>query len=238
VQAIILAGGLGTRLRPLVSDIPKPMAEVAGRPFMEYLLLQLRRAGVTRVVICAGFKAEPLNAYFGDGSRWGAALEYSIEPEPLGTAGALKLAEPLLSGDRWLVMNGDSFLDISLAGLAEAHRRTPAPATIALARVADVQRYGSVNCAEDGSLTRFVEKGHSTGPGLVNGGIYVIERRTLELIPDRGATSLERDVLPQLVGRGLRGVQSDAFFIDIGVPEDFLRAQQLGDLFAPPGAPG
>jgi mannose-1-phosphate guanylyltransferase len=211
------------------------MADVAGRPFLEYLLRQLRHSGFSRVIVCAGFGAERLQAYFGDGSRWGTELGYSIEREPLGTAGALKLAQPRLRGDRWLVLNGDSIFDIPLAGLVDMHRGMQAATTLALARVGNVRRYGSVECTTDGSVTRFVEKSRSSGAGLVNGGVYVIERAALELIPRDQIVSLEREVLPKLIGQGLRCVPYDAFFIDIGVPADFRRAQKLGERLAGSG---
>ncbi len=226
MQAIILAGGAGTRLRSLISDVPKSMAPVAGRPFLEYLLHQLRRDGFTRVVLCAGHLAPQLREHFELGLRWGVEIEYSVEQEPLGTGGALRLALPMLLGDRWLVMNGDSLFDVSLAGLVATHRQASVPATLGLVRVEDAGRYGSIETAADGAVTAFVEKADAAGPGLVNGGLYVIERSTLELIPEGRPASLEREVLPRLVGRGLRGVVLDGFFIDIGVPHDYLRAER------------
>ena len=144
MHAIILAGGLGTRLRPALADVPKPMALVHGRPFLEYLLLQLRRAGYSQVVLCVGYRAEAIEAHFGDGHTLGMELCYSLEPEPLGTGGALKLAEGLLVGDSWLVLNGDSFFGIGLSELIDAHRASAAVATLALRREPEAGRYGSV----------------------------------------------------------------------------------------------
>jgi NDP-sugar pyrophosphorylase family protein len=233
VQAIILAGGLGTRLRPLVGDVAKPMAPVAGRPFMEYLLRQLRQAGFEQVLVCAGYRAGDIEAHFGSGERFGVQLAYSVEPEPLGTAGALRLAADRLAidrrvDDRWLVLNGDSLLDISLVRLVDAHRRSGALLTMALVAVEEAGRYGRVELAEDGTVASFVEKNAvAPGPGLINGGVYVMEPSVITGITAGEVKSLERDVLPGLVGRGLHGVAHDAFFIDIGVPEDYQRAQQL-----------
>jgi D-glycero-alpha-D-manno-heptose 1-phosphate guanylyltransferase len=224
MQAIILAGGLGTRLRTAVSDIPKSLAEVAGRPFLEYLLHQLARDGLSDVVICTGFMADAITERIGTGQRWNMRIEYSTENEPLGTAGALKLAAPRLAGDRWLLMNGDSLFDISLKSLMDEHERNTGVVTIALARVADARRYGRVTCDADGAITHFAEKTDALTPGLINSGLYIIERPLFDLIPDKRPVSLERDVLPLLVGTGLRGQPYDGYFIDIGVPDDYARA--------------
>ena len=225
VEAIILAGGLGTRLRPIVSAAPKAMAEVAGRPFLEYLLGQLRAEGITRAVVCTGYMADAIAGHFGDGEQWGMELRYSVEFEARGTAGALKLAERMLTGDRWLLMNGDSLFDISLQHLINAHATGPALVTIALARVADGHRYGRVTLSPDGMISAFAEKTDAATPGLINGGIYVVERQVLDQIPADRSVSLEREVFPNLVRNSIRGVPFDAYFIDIGVPDDFLRAQ-------------
>ena len=231
VEAIILAGGLGTRLRPLVSAAPKAMAEVAGRPFLEYLLGQLRAEGITSAVVCTGHMADAIASHFGDGRRWGMELRYSVEVEARGTAGALKLAERMLTGDRWLLMNGDSLFDISLQHLIDAHAASPALVTIALARVADGHRYGRVTLAPDGVIRAFAEKSDAATPGLINSGLYVIERQLLDQIPADRPVSLEREVFPKLVGNSIRGVPFDGYFIDIGVPHDFLRAQNEGEVF-------
>ncbi len=231
MQAVILAGGLGTRLQSVVKGKPKPMAEVGGRPFLEYLIGQLRRDGFTDVLICAGFLAGELERHFGNGQAWGVNVGYSVETEARGTGGALKLAEPMLSGDRSLVMNGDSLFDISLHDLADAHAQRPAPATLALARVADGQRYGGVTCAPDGRITAFVEKPDAAAPGLINAGVYIIERAVLDLIPADRPASLERDVLAKLAPEELRGVVFDGYFVDIGTPEDYLRAERELDAF-------
>lgn len=227
-QAVILAGGLGTRLRSAVADVPKVMADVGGRPFLEYIIDQLRHAGVDDAVVCVGYRAEAIERHFGDGARWGIRLAYSVESQPLGTGGALRLARPMLSGDRWLVMNGDSFFDISLALLGAAHRPAQTPVTIALGRVADARRYGEVTLSSDGLITAFVEKPATQAPvpGLINTGLYIIERPVFDLIPADRPASFERDVLPQLVGGRLRGAVFDGYFIDIGVPEDYARARR------------
>jgi len=234
VQAIILAGGLGTRLRPTVGDVPKSMAAVGGRPFLEHLLHQLQRAGFDSVVICAGYRADQVTAHLNDGTAYRLAIEISTEEQPMGTGGALKLAEPLLRGDRWLLMNGDSYFDIPLDDLVRHHEAAKARATIALVRVDDAARYGAVSLDDGGAVTAFVEKGTTSGAASINAGLYVIEREVLALIPAGTAVSLERDVLPALIGRGLHGVEFEGFFIDIGVPADYDRAQHSAELGGQP----
>jgi NDP-sugar pyrophosphorylase family protein len=229
-QAIILAGGAGTRLRPVVSDVPKPLAPVCGRPFIEYLIAQLAAAGIPRAVVLAGVMADRLRSTLGD-QLLGVEIVYSVEPAPLGTAGALKHAETMLDGDRWLLLNGDSLVDIDLSALSDAHRPDAALATMALVRVDDSRRFGGVSIARDGSVVSFVEKPNSSEATLINAGVYVIERRLLNEIPADAAVSLERAILPALIGRGLRGEAFSAYFVDIGVPEDYLRAQQACAVF-------
>jgi mannose-1-phosphate guanylyltransferase len=222
VHAIILAGGFGTRLNSLVADRPKPMAEVAGRPFLEYLLLQLRRYGCHDVLLCIGHLGQAVRDYFDSGERWQMAIDYSAEPDARGTAGALKLAEPRLHGETFLVLNGDSLFDISFAPLIEAHSATGALVTLALAQLDDAARYGSVTLDEAGRVTAFVEKGTGQGPALINAGVYVVDRGLLDLIVPNRPASLEREIFPALVNRGLYGLPLDGSFVDIGIPADLL----------------
>jgi NDP-sugar pyrophosphorylase family protein len=226
IDAIILAGGLGTRLRSVTGDSPKSLASVAGRPFLEYVLAQLVANGIGRAVVCTGFMSNVLEAHFGNGDSFGIELAWSVEDEPRGTGGALKLAEPALVGNRWLLTNGDSLFDISLRALIDEHAAHPAQATLALARVANARRYGRVTLADDGTIAAFDEKADIDIPGLINSGLYIIERGLLAQIPADRPVSLEREVIAPLAGNGVRGVAFDGFFIDIGIPEDFERAQE------------
>lgn len=231
MHAIILAGGLGTRLRDTLVDLPKPMAPVGGRPFLEYLLRQLGRQGFADVLLCVAYRADAIRDHFGDGSALGLRLDYSVEDEPLGTAGALRLVAPDLPGNRWLLLNGDSYFGIAFAELAAAHERSGAGATIALRRTAQAERFGSVGIDERGLVTSFVEKAASgDGERLTNAGVYVVERSVIELIPAGRPVSLEREILPSLAGASLFGQEFDAPFVDIGLPEDYH------SLAADPGA--
>ena len=225
IQTLILVGGLGTRLSKILNDRPKPMAPVAGRPFLEYLILQLRGQGFTDIVLCIGYLGDQVRAYFGDGSDWDVHISYSHEPEPLGTGGAVKLAEALVREDNFLVMNGDSFLDIDLNGLVNYHFEKRALATMALVEVENPARYGAVEINERGEIKNFVEKGMSSRSKLINGGIYVFNRKIFDYVP-QGKVSLEKEVFPRLIGKGFYGMPVKGFFIDIGVPEDYKWLQE------------
>lgn len=217
--AVILAGGLGTRLRTVVSDRPKVLAEVAGRPFLGYLLDRLAAVGVQRVVLCTGYLAELVNSTFGENYR-GVELVYSREEQPLGTGGALRLALPLIDSDPVLVLNGDSFCNANLKVFCDRHIRAGAKASLVLTRVPDVGRYGVVDTDAVGAVTSFVEKGERQGEGLINAGIYLLSRTMLATIPATGAVSLEREIFPQWIGKGLYAFSQPARFIDIGIPAD------------------
>ena len=223
-QALILAGGEGTRLRPLTSRVAKPVVTLVDRPFIAYMLGWLRRHGVTDVVLSCGFLAAGVRAELGDGARHGVTLHYVEELEPLGTAGALLHAADLL-GDRFLVCNGDILTDIDLGAQFAQHERTGARATLALIEVEDASAYGLVSCAPDGAVREFLEKpqGPAVGPQLVSAGAYVLERDVLELIPRGRAASLEREVWPALIGHGLYGHHARGYWMDIGTPARYLQ---------------
>jgi mannose-1-phosphate guanylyltransferase len=223
-QALILAGGEGTRLRPLTTRIAKPVVTLVDRPFIAYMLEWLRRHGVTDVVLSCGFLAAGVRAELGDGARHGVTLHYVEEPEPLGTAGALLHAADLL-GERFLVCNGDILTDIDLGAQFAQHERTGARATLALIEVEDASAYGLVRCEADGAVREFLEKpqGPAVGPQLVSAGAYVLERDVLELIPRGRAASLEREVWPALIGHGLYGHHARGYWMDIGTPARYLQ---------------
>ena len=226
MQALILAGGEGTRLRPLTLTIPKPVMPLVDRPFISYMLEWLRRHGIDDVILSCGFMAEGVREVLGDGSALGVSLRYLEEPEPLGTGGALKFAEDLLD-ERFFMLNGDVLTDIDLSAQLEQHERTGAAATLALIAVDDPSAYGLVRLADDRSVKEFVEKPgpelHDTN--LINAGAYVIERRVLEGMAPAGTNiSIEREVFPTLVGRGLYAFPASGYWLDIGTPERYLQA--------------
>ena len=234
-QALILAGGLGTRLRPAFHGGPKSLAPIAGRLFLEYLLIWLRSAGIKELILCVGYEKDQIRNWLVDGAAWGLHVTYSVEKTLLGTAGAIKLAAELISAPYCLVVNGDSFLDVNLAEMYQFHVRHRALATLALARVPDSARYGTVQLDRLGLVTAFQEKKQNLAsqddspprrcPQLINGGVYLLEKRFLDLIPPGKAISLETEVFPTLVGKNLYGFVTDGFFIDIGVPAEYQRAQ-------------
>ncbi len=225
MQALILAGGEGTRLRPLTSTIPKPIVPLVDRPFIVYMIEWLRGHGVEDMILACGFMAADVRAELGDGESLGVRLRYVEEPQPLGTGGALKYAEDLLE-DRFLMLNGDVLTDIDLAAQLDQHARTGARATLALVEVPDPSAYGLVRLAEDHAVTAFVEKPPpgSTGPNLINAGAYILERDVLSGMAPAGTNiSIERDVFPRLVGDGLFGYPASGYWLDIGTPERYLQ---------------
>jgi mannose-1-phosphate guanylyltransferase len=225
VQALILAGGEGTRLRPLTSAIPKPVVPLAGRPFITYMLDWLRGHGVDDVILACGFMARGVRDVLGDGASLGVRLRYIEEPEPLGTGGALKFAEELLE-ERFFMLNGDVLTDMDLTAQLAQHERTGARATLALIGVDDPSAYGLVRLGDDGSVREFLEKPDRAeiDTNLVNAGAYILERSVLDELPPAGTScSIERVVFPALVGRGLFGFPQNAYWIDIGTPERYLQ---------------
>ena len=226
MKAFVLAGGLGTRLRPRFGDRPKALTPLAGRPFLAHQLEWLARHGVREVVACAGYGAEALRAELGDGARWGVRLDYSIEDEPLGTGGALKLAERHVSGPA-LVVNGDTLADCDPWAIERERWERAALGAVALFEVADARARGRVECDPGGAIARFVEKDAAfRGPAWVNGGLYVFAPALWRRLP-AGPSSLERDLLPALASEGaLRGVRVAGEFFDIGTPEEWERAER------------
>jgi len=220
--AVVLAGGLGKRLAPVTGSRPKVLAEVRGRPFLAFLLEALGGSGVERAVLCTGHGGEQVRAYFGE--RYGGlALAYSREATPLGTAGALRHALPRLEDDPVLVTNGDSYCHADLGALWTSHREHDAAATLLLTEVPDAARYGSVALDDRERVVRFAEKA-AAGPGWISAGVYVFGRRFLESIDGGRPVSLEHEVLPAWIGRGLHGHRSAGAFIDIGTPQTYAVA--------------
>ena len=226
ITVAILAGGLGTRLRQVVPDSPKVLAEVCKKPFLSYLLDQLAVTGFKYVVLCTGYLGDKVKRVFGD--EYGPLhLAYSQEKEPLGTAGALRLAMPLFKSDSILVMNGDSYCWTDLEAFREWHGARNANATLLLAKMTDTKRYGRVDVDDSGAILNFCEKSEEDLPGWINAWIYLLKYQMILMIPANGAVSLENDMFPEWIGHGLYGCRSQGGFLDIGTPGAFAEANKI-----------
>lgn len=226
MQAILLAGGLGTRLRSVVSDRPKPMALIVDRPFMEYVVRGLARFGITDIIFAVGYKGSMVEEHFEDGTAFGIRASYAYEEELLGTAGAIKNAGRFVTEDSFFVLNADTFYRIDYGRLVTIKEENGLDMALVLREVPDVSRYGAA--VLDGvMLTGFNEKAKEAGPGTINGGVYLMSRKLLDEIP-AGKVSLEHEMIPGWMkeGRRLGGFVNDGYFIDIGVPDDYFRFQE------------
>jgi NDP-sugar pyrophosphorylase family protein len=228
IPVAILAGGAGSRLRAVIGERQKVVAEVAGRPFLAHGLDRLDAAGFRDAVLCVGYRADEVEARLGT-AHGGLRLRYSREETPLGTAGALRRALPLLEGDPVLVLNGDSFCAADLAAFCAWHVREGSDASLVVVPREDATRYGLVEVDAEGSVLSFAEKQPGAGAGWINAGIYLLARERLVELPTSVPLSLERDVLPAWVGRGLRAWRSDARFLDIGTDRSYAGASAFFD---------
>jgi D-glycero-D-manno-heptose 1,7-bisphosphate phosphatase len=219
-QAVVLAGGLGTRLGSLTRTTPKPLLDVAGRPFLEYVVWNLRRQGVRRLLLSIGYLYQAIRDHFGDGSDFGVEVDYAIEHEPAGTGGALRVAASKLEA-AFFLLNGDTLFDVNLYDLAMG--LGDSVCALALRRMEDGTRYGSISLDGEGHVVEFKEK--LGGQGLINGGVYAVRREILDAVPS-GSCSIEEDVFPALATqKRLAGRVYDAYFLDIGLPETLSQAQ-------------
>jgi NDP-sugar pyrophosphorylase family protein len=229
MRAVILAGGEGTRLRPLTLSLPKPVVPVVDRPFLRHQLDLLARAGVRDVVFSVAYRPERVEAVFGDGRDHGVRIRYAVETTPLGTGGAVKNAEPLLDA-RTVVLNGDILADLDLGAVIARHEAERASATIVLAPVPNPSAYGLVETDEAGRVRRFVEKPRpeEIHTNTINAGIYVLETRVLDLMPRGETCSIERAFFPALLARGdlVLGPVHEGYWIDIGTPEKYLQVHR------------
>ena len=223
---VILAGGLGTRLRSIVPGRPKVLANILDRPFLAFLLDQLVSADIRDVVLCTGYMADDVYEEIGNAYK-SLKLIYSKENFPFGTGGALRLALPHLNSDPVLIMNGDSFVNIDLTVYLDWFFKKNCQASLLLTNVSDTSRYGKVVVAEDDLLLAFEEKGLNSGPGWINAGVYILKKSLIETIPAGTPFSLEREFFPKLVNKGLYGFRFDGKFIDIGTPDAFAMAEEF-----------
>src|ERR1700761_990483 len=227
MQAIVLVGGEGTRLRPLTESVPKPALTLVDRPFLAYMAEWLGAHGVTEAVLACGFLPDQLREALGEGEHGGVKLTYVTEPERRGTAGAIRFAAEALGDrldDRFLALNGDVLTDLDLTALLRSHAERAARATIGLYGVEDSSAFGLVECDAAGVVQDFREKTGVAVPGAISAGAYVLEREVLDLIPAGLEFSIETEVFPRLVGEGLCALPLSGYWMDIGVPERYLQA--------------
>ena len=248
MQAILLCGGMGTRLRSVVSDRPKPMADICGKPFLQYLLEMLRDKGITEVIFALGYMGEMIEEYFQDGSAFGLKIAYSYEEEPLGTGGAIRNALPKILEEELLVLNADTYFPMDYQGLLRFHQENDGDFSLATRAVPDISRYGAVRRDPAGRILAWNEKlgdgGQQPGEGSkqpiegnaqqaassspkslsgeINGGIYVMKKSLVAEIPE-GKQSLEQDCIPKWLSEGKRifGLPFHGYFMDIGIPKDY-----------------
>lgn len=222
IEAIILAGGKGTRLQSMSGNQPKPMMPVYGKPFLSYLLEKLRKTGIQRIILSVGYNHDKISGYFGDTFK-GIPIKYCIEEAPLGTGGALLKAVCLSNEQNILVLNGDSYYEVDVAAIFKYHIEYCADVTIALKQLDNCSRFGTVSI-HDHRIVSFKEKGYS-GSGYINSGVYVVNRRIVEVMPRSQFFSFETEVLENIVTtHTLLPYISDGYFIDIGTPDDYQKA--------------
>lgn len=224
-QAVILAGGRGTRLGPLTQCVPKPMLAVAGKPFVEHLIIRLRAFGIKRILFFLGFRAEKFMSYFGTGANWGVELHYIVEERLMGTGGGLTTHHALLDPS-FFVLNGDTFCQVDYLKMSEAGAISGCDAYMASAHVPDIRRYGSLQ-VEGNFVVAFEEKAATAAPGHINAGVLWMRRRAILGYPSKPC-SLERDILPDLARNRTLGLwKTPGLFIDIGIPEDLRIADDV-----------
>jgi mannose-1-phosphate guanylyltransferase len=224
VDAVILVGGLGTRLRPLTLSAPKPMLPTAGVPFLAHLITRIRDAGIVHVVLGTSYRAEVFEEYFGDGTEFGVELEYVVESEALGTGGGIRNVADALRGDTVLVFNGDNLVGVGLNAFLAAHHDAGADVTLCLHRVPDARPYGCVPTDPDGRVTAFLEKDPNPVTDQINAGLYAFRRAVVDTIPTGRPVSVERETFPGLLASGATvvGYVNDGYWRDFGTPADFV----------------
>jgi len=226
VTAVILAGGMGTRLRQVVSDRPKVMAEINGKPFLYYVLDQLAEVDIKRVVISTGYMADKIEEVIGFSYK-GLKVDYSWEESPLGTGGALKLAGQSISMKYCLVMNGDSYTEFDPVSLFRSHKQKNASIVLLAKMVPGTSRFGTIQMNEQNEIIRFMEKGETTDSRLINAGVYIMKTSALQKIPEKIPCSLEYDFFPFMIGKNIYGYEAEGKFIDIGTPESYSQAEKF-----------
>ena len=224
-QAIVLAGGFGTRLQTVVQDVPKPMALINNRPFLDYQLRYLQSFGIEHIIFSVGYKHEHISNYFGN-SYNGMQIKYAVEKEPLGTGGGILNAFQFVDSGAALVVNGDTMFEVNLSDFFEKHQQKKASISLALREIDDVSRYGIVEIDNNNRIVGFAEKGEKTGAGRINGGVYLIEKDFFNKNSFSQKFSMEKDAFEKLYqNQHFCGFPYTSYFLDIGIPEDYKKAQ-------------
>ena len=222
-QAIILAGGFGTRLQKVVSDLPKPMADINGKPFLEYLFNYLEKYKIKKVILSVGYKHEKIIEYFGDNFK-NIKIKYAVENQPLGTGGAIKFTLDKINDNNFFLINGDTFFDVNLNQLSNFHSDKKADISLSLKPLSDFDRYGAVEIDNNNRIKKFNEKKYQKH-GLINGGVYAINKNIFNKT-EKTKFSFEKDIMEKhLTKLKMFGFVSDTYFIDIGIPDDYKKAQ-------------
>ena len=224
-EAIILAGGMGTRLRDVVADKPKPMADINGRPFLEYLVKYLASYNINKIILSVGYKSEVIKNYFGEKFN-NTTISYAVEKYPLGTGGGISLAMQKAQADDIFILNGDTFFNINLKNLARVHSEKNASLTIALRKMGNASRYGFIAIDENNRIKAFLEKDKLMNEGYINGGVYIIKKSVLLNYNMPEKFSFEKDFLQQYFkSENFFGLEFNDYFIDIGIPSSYKQAQ-------------
>jgi len=224
VDAVVLVGGKGTRLRPLTIEVPKPMLPTAGLPFLTHLLSRIAEAGIEHVILGTSYKAETFAAEFGDGAKLGLQIDYVTEEQPLGTGGGIANIAPMLRNDTVMVFNGDVLSGVDLGAMLNTHHDRDADVTLHLVRVSDPRAFGSVPTDTAGNVLAFLEKTEDPPTDQINAGCYIFKREIIDRIPRGRAVSVEREVFPGLLATGAKvcGYVDSGYWRDMGTPEDFV----------------
>lgn len=220
MKTIILAGGMGTRLKDVVSDVPKPMAPVGGKPFLEYVISMLAAQDLRDIILSIGYRKDAIRSHFEDGAKWRVNIVYSEEETPLGTGGSVREALKIAGESHSLILNGDTFNQVDFGDMEKYHLSKKRLATIGLTGSDDTDRYGLVKINDTFDILEFCEKGDRHG-GYINCGVYIMDKAVLDHMPPSGRFSLENDLFPGLIPHGMSGFISGGFFVDIGIPPTY-----------------
>ena len=226
-SAILLVGGMGTRLMPLTSKTPKPMLQVAGVPFTEHQIRKAAQAGISEIVLATSYKAELFEPYFGDGAKFGIKIKYAVEESALGTGGGIRNAAALLDDcDQVVIFNGDVLSGHDLAAQIQSHINNRADVTLYLTKVEDARAYGCVELLADNQVKSFLEKMENPVSNMINAGCYIFNRKVIDQIPANQVVSVERDTFPSLLSSGVKvyGYLDNSYWLDIGNPQALVKA--------------